>query len=74
MKQHIKFPLTDKQDAMYMTIRDYIESNGEPPTRREIMALTGLKSTAAVSVHITALEKKNWIAVLKHTNRGIVLL
>ncbi len=48
---------SDKQEKILEFLNAFIESNGYPPTVREICAAVGLKSTATVSYHLAELKR-----------------
>ena len=75
MSQSIKkWPMTDKQDAFYTTLKAYFDEHGTAPTHEELMKLHGLKAKANVTAYLNALEKRGWIERLPHAARGIRLL
>ncbi len=53
--------LTDRQQLVLDFIQDRIDTQGYPPTIREIGEHLGIKSTNGVSDHIKALEKKGFL-------------
>lgn len=53
--------LNDIQSKIFLYIKKHIESNGYPPSIREIMRATNLKSTSTVHKHICILEDKGYI-------------
>lgn len=53
--------LNDIQQKIYFYIQNHIENNGYPPSVREIMKATNLKSTSTVHKHICILEDKEYI-------------
>ena len=62
-KQREKEPLTLKQKRIFRAIKEYIESNGRGPTKREVMRLAGHRSPATTNRFLEILDKKNWIIV-----------
>lgn len=56
---------------LYDHIRDFSQSNGYPPTVREIQAHFGIKSTASVAYYLKQLENDNLIRHSKQKNRSI---
>ena len=54
-------PLTKRQQQIFDLIKDHIETNGWPPTVREIGAATGIRSPNGVMCHLKPLVKKGWI-------------
>lgn len=54
-------PLSTKQFNILNCIYQSIQSNGYPPTVREIGAEVGLASTSTVHGHLSRLEKKGYI-------------
>jgi len=53
--------LTKKQEAILEFVHDYIQSEGFPPSIREIGKHFEIGSLRGVTVHLDALEKKNYI-------------
>ena len=67
-------PLTTRQREILALIHDHQMKSGMPPTRAEIAAHFGFRSTYAVEKHLKALERKGVIELLSGTSRGIRLL
>jgi repressor LexA len=65
---------SDIQRRMYSFIERYMESEGMPPTNREIGKELGIASTGHVDYHLTMLEKRGYIARQPKKSRGIKLL
>jgi repressor LexA len=65
--------LTKKQAQTLFLIRRFLREKGYPPTVRELVSLTGRKSTAGVQKLLNALEKKGHIKKVPGRSRGIVL-
>ena len=53
--------LTPRQVKILLAIKDSIETNGFPPSMREIGDLAGLASPASVSYQLKALEEKGFL-------------
>mgnify|MGYP002548393284 FL=1 len=66
--------LTKRQDEILTYIKEYVVSNGYPPTVREICAAIGVSSPATVHVHLQNLENKGMIKKEETKNRAIELL
>lgn len=66
--------LTVKQEKVLKELKKYIANNGYPPTVRELCALTNLKSTATIHVHLDQLATKGYIRKDKDKNRTIEIL
>lgn len=66
--------LTIKQEKVLKALKKYIAKNGYPPTVRELCAITKLKSTATIHVHLDHLASKGYIRKDKEKNRTIELL
>ena len=62
-KQREKEPLTIKQKRIFRAIKEYVESNGRGPTKREVMRIAGHRSAANTNRFLDILDKKNWIIV-----------
>ena len=66
--------MTKRQAEMFGFIELYLESNGYPPTIREIRNEFGLRSNRGVIDHLRALEKKGYIRRDPRSSRAIELL
>ena len=66
--------LTKRQDEILTYIKEYVVSNGYPPTVREICAAIGVSSPATVHAHLQNLENKVMIKKEETKNRAIELL
>ncbi len=66
--------LTKRQDEILDFIKEYIVSNGYPPTVREIGIALGLSSPATIHSHLNNLEEKGYIKKNDYKNRAIELL
>ena len=62
-KQREKDPLTLKQKRIFRVIKEYVDSNGRGPTKREVMRLAGHRSPTTTYGFLEILDKKNWIIV-----------
>lgn len=58
--------LTKRQQVVLTIICTHIEEQGYSPTHRELMDLTGIKSTNGVADHLKALERKGYIERAEH--------
>ena len=65
--------LTDRQEAVYVFIRDKIRGRGYGPTVREIGRQFGIHSPNGVVCHLKALEKKGLITREPNMSRAIQL-
>ncbi|WP_028125277.1 transcriptional repressor LexA [Eremococcus coleocola] len=65
--------LSSKQENILICIYQAIESNGYPPTVREICNQVGLASTSTVHGHLTRLEKAGYISRDSSKTRAIEL-
>lgn len=66
--------LTARQEQILNLIKDAIQNTGFPPTRAEIAAELGFRSTNAAEEHLQALARKGVIEIAPGTSRGIRLL
>jgi repressor LexA len=66
--------LTKRQTEFLVLLRKFVRERGYPPTVRELVSLTGRKSTAGVQKLLDALERKGYIKKAPGRSRGIVLL
>ena len=53
--------LTPRQTKILLAIKEAMETNGYPPSMREIGEAAGLSSTSSVKYQLEALEAKGWI-------------
>ncbi len=65
--------LTERQADVLEFITNHAASRGYPPTRREICARFGIRSTRGVGRHIEALEKKGYLTRTPKGARAIAL-
>lgn len=66
--------LTKRQEEILTFIKEYIVSNGYPPTVREIGTSLGVSSPATIHAHLTNLADKGFIKKEETKNRAIELL
>ncbi|MFH0965986.1 MAG: transcriptional repressor LexA [Planctomycetota bacterium] len=66
-------PLTDKQSNVLAFIREALDTDGRPPTVREIAWRFRFASTNAARRHLGALERKGYIERSARRSRGIAL-
>jgi len=64
--------LTKRQAELLVLLRKFVRARGYPPTVRELVSLTGRKSTAGVQKLLDALERKGYIKKAPGRSRGIV--
>ena len=65
--------MTPRQEEILKFIHDFIESNGFPPSYREIGTHFNITSTFGVKRHLDALIKKGYINIGSKSNRSISL-
>lgn len=65
--------LTKRQQQVLDFINDYISSNGNAPSQREIAASLKINGTAGVMKHLQALERKGCILRRQGSARGVAL-
>lgn len=70
----MKTELTDRQQEILDFIQSYQESNGYPPTYREIGKFFNIASTFGVKRHIDALVKKGAISNESKTSRTLSVI
>ncbi|HIP76567.1 MAG TPA: repressor LexA [Psychromonas hadalis] len=63
--------LTKRQIEVLAVVKEYIDSEGMPPTRAELARILGFKSANAAEEHLKALAKKGAIEIISGTSRGI---
>ena len=66
--------LSERQAKMYAFLSDYINTNGFPPTVREIGEALGIPSTSQVSYYLRGLEQRGLINRESSISRGIRLV
>jgi repressor LexA len=66
--------LTKRQVEVLLLIQAFVRDNSYPPTVRDLVALTGGKSTAGVQKIHDALREKGYIKKAPGRSRGIVPL
>jgi SOS regulatory protein LexA len=64
--------VTKRQAEVLFLIHEYVREKGYPPTVRELVSLTGRKSTAGIQKLLDALERKGHIKKAPGRSRGIV--
>ena len=65
--------VTQRQEEILKFINDFINTNGFPPTYREIGSHFDIASTFGVKRHLDALKKKGYINIDINSNRSISL-
>ncbi|STW07615.1 LexA DNA binding domain-containing protein [Klebsiella grimontii] len=63
--------LTPRQQEVFDLLVAYINQHGYPPTVQELAGLIGVSSQNAVTLHLRALHKKNFIKLSRGVSRGI---
>lgn len=63
--------LTNKQQELYKTIKEFIDENGYAPTVRELCKLTNNKSTGSTFDKLKKLKNKGYITYTEHKFRTI---
>lgn len=71
-RQNPKNELTQRQRQVLQYITCFGDSNGYPPSQREIADHLNVSGTLPVMKHLDALERKGYIK-REHVNRGIAL-
>ncbi len=66
--------LSEKQTKILEFLKSEIKQKGYQPAIRDICAAVGLKSTATVHAHLSALEEKGFIRRIPSKNRCIEIL
>ncbi len=67
----MKNELTERQENIYLFIKEFIDFNGYPPTYREIGSHFDIASTFGVKRHIDALIKKGFLNINENSSRTI---
>lgn len=65
--------LTERQQRVFDFIRQFMDSEGMPPTRADIARALGFKSPNAAEDHLKALARKGFIEMIPGASRGIRL-
>lgn len=63
--------INDRQRQILEFIRQHIETEGYPPTVREICAAVGIRSTNGVNEHLKVLERKGYIERMSNKSRTL---
>lgn len=66
--------LTDKQQRILATIRNYVAQRGRPPTIREIGREVGISSTSVVNYHLNKLKDLGLLEREDQVSRGIKMV
>lgn len=66
--------LTDRQRQCLNFCREFLQSNGYPPSRVEIAAALSVASTNTADFHLKALARKGYLRLLPVKNRNIQLV
>ena len=67
----MKGKLTPRQQIVFDFVTEYIDTNGMPPTVREIAEGLGFKSPNSVQEHLRLIEKKGYLELKRGIARGI---
>lgn len=70
----VRQKLTEKQEAIYLFIKQEITEHRLSPTVRELGDHFGIRSSNGVMCHLRALERKGWIKRDHYLSRGITLI
>lgn len=65
--------MTERQNNILNFIKDFVDTNGFPPSYREIGSHFNISSTFGVKRHLDALVKKGYLNVFTNSNRSINL-
>lgn len=63
--------ISDRQRQILEFIRQHIDTEGYPPTVREIGAAVGIRSTNGVNEHLKVLERKGYLERLSNKSRTL---
>ena len=63
--------ISEAQARIYNFLRERIQTDGVPPSVREICTATGIRSTSTVHYHLKALESAGYISRDEGLNRSI---
>jgi len=65
--------LPEREQKVFMFVKNYLDANGYPPTVREIGKGIGVKSTSLISYYLKGLEKRGLITRETSVSRAIRL-
>ncbi|MBK8945568.1 MAG: transcriptional repressor LexA [Ignavibacteriae bacterium] len=65
--------MTERQNSILNFIKEFVDTNGFPPSYREIGSHFNISSTFGVKRHLDALVKKGYLNVFTNSNRSITL-
>lgn len=68
------YGLTQEQANFLRTLRAHIGPDGRAPTRRELMRLTGIRSTSGIQRYLQVLEERGYIKTLRYKSRSIMIV
>lgn len=66
--------LTEKQQRILATIREYLAQSGRPPTIREIGKKVGISSTSVVNYHLNKLKELGLLEREDQVSRGLKMV
>lgn len=66
--------MTDKQEELYIAIKEFINKNGYSPTVRELGKITNIKSPATTYAKLIILKRKGYITFVEGKSRTIKIL
>ena len=66
--------LTKKQKCVLESIKEFIASNGFPPTCIELKNILGYSSANSITEYLVAIERKGYIKRTPNIARSIVIL
>lgn len=66
--------LTERQQAVYRYLREYIEARGISPTYDEIRQYFGFRSFRSVQKHLAQLERKGYIRIPERNRSRMITL
>lgn len=72
-KFSLEVELTERQNNILNFIKEFVDTNGFPPSYREIGNHFNISSTFGVKRHLDALVKKGYLNVFSNSNRSITL-
>lgn len=66
--------MTQKQEELYIAIKEFINKNGYSPTVRELGEITNIKSPATTFTKLIILKRKGYITYVEGKARTIKIL
>jgi repressor LexA len=66
--------LTESQERVYKSIKEYIKTNKISPSIRDLCKINGFTAPGTLTYHLKILKEKGYITYRDKTPRSIVLI